>query len=117
MRASFYADKNLDLTTFKYEDLAKPEWKGKVRVRSGQHPYNVALTASYILHHGEADTKTWLEGVKANLRASPAAATAMSPATSWAASARSARQPVLCRPDAQQCRRPLSKKNGARRSR
>lgn len=66
-----YADKNLDLTSFKYEDLAKPEWKGKVCIRSGQHPYNVALTASYILHHGEADTKTWLEGVKANLARKP----------------------------------------------
>ena len=62
-----YADKDLDLSTFTYEDLAKPEWKGKVCIRSGQHPYNVALTASYLLHHGEADTKAWLEGVKANL--------------------------------------------------
>ncbi len=62
-----YADKDLDLSSFTYEDLAKPEWKGKVCIRSGQHPYNVALTASYLLHHGEADTKAWLEGVKANL--------------------------------------------------
>ena len=62
-----YADKDLDLSDFTYEDLAKPEWKGKVCIRSGQHPYNVALTASYLLHHGEADTKAWLEGVKANL--------------------------------------------------
>ena len=62
-----YADKDLDLTTFTYEDLAKPEWKGKVCIRSGQHPYNVALTASYLLHHGEEETKAWLEGVKANL--------------------------------------------------
>ncbi|MFC3567933.1 extracellular solute-binding protein [Paracoccus sp. TOH] len=62
-----YADKNLDLSSFTYEDLAKPEWKGKVCIRSGQHPYNVALTASYIVHHGEEAAKTWLEGVKANL--------------------------------------------------
>ena len=62
-----YADKDLDLTTFTYEDLAKPKWKGKVCIRSGQHPYNVALTASYLLHHGEEETKAWLEGVKANL--------------------------------------------------
>ena len=62
-----YVDKDLDLDSFTYEDLAKPEWQGKVCIRSGQHPYNVALTASYLLHHGEAETKAWLEGVKANL--------------------------------------------------
>ncbi|MDF3854115.1 Fe(3+) ABC transporter substrate-binding protein [Paracoccus pantotrophus] len=62
-----YADKDLDLASFTYEDLAKPEWQGKVCIRSGQHPYNVALTASYIVHHGEEAAKAWLEGVKANL--------------------------------------------------
>ncbi|MCW3173189.1 Fe(3+) ABC transporter substrate-binding protein [Shewanella subflava] len=54
-----------------YEDLAKPEYKGKICTRSGKHPYNVALVASMIAHHGEADTKTWLEGVKANLARKP----------------------------------------------
>ena len=64
---ALYAAKDLDLTSFHYEDLAKPEWKGKVCIRSGQHPYNVALTAAYITHHGAEETKAWLEGVKANL--------------------------------------------------
>lgn len=64
---ALYAAKELDLTSFKYEELANPEWKGKVCIRSGQHPYNVALTAAYITHHGAEDTKAWLEGVKANL--------------------------------------------------
>ena len=64
---ALYAAKELDLTSFKYEDLAKPEWKGKVCIRSGQHPYNIALTAAYITHHGAEETKAWLEGVKANL--------------------------------------------------
>ncbi|MBC9246884.1 Fe(3+) ABC transporter substrate-binding protein [Paracoccus sp. 11-3] len=64
---ALYAAKDLDLTSFTYEELANPEWKGKVCIRSGQHPYNVALTASYITHHGVDQTKTWLEGVKANL--------------------------------------------------
>jgi len=54
-----------------YEDLAKPEYKGKICTRSGKHPYNVALVASMIAHHGEADTKTWLEGVKSNLARKP----------------------------------------------
>jgi len=62
-----YAERNLDITTFNYEDLADPRWKGKICTRAGQHPYNTALIASYIAHHGEAAAETWLRGVKANL--------------------------------------------------
>jgi len=54
-----------------YEELADPKWKGKLCVRSGQHPYNVALLAAMIAHKGEAEAKTWLQGVKANLAAKP----------------------------------------------
>ncbi|OAN16602.1 iron ABC transporter substrate-binding protein [Photobacterium jeanii] len=56
---------------FDYADLAKPEWKGKICTRSGKHPYNVSLVSSMIAHHGEAEAKTWLEGVKANLARKP----------------------------------------------
>ena len=62
-----YADKDLDLTAFNYESLADPRWKGKVCIRSGQHPYNTALIAAYIAHHGEAKAEAWLRGIKANL--------------------------------------------------
>lgn len=57
--------------SFTYMDLAKPEWKGKIVTRSGKHPYNLSLIASMIAHHGRAETKTWLEGVKANLARKP----------------------------------------------
>ncbi|MCF1438373.1 MAG: extracellular solute-binding protein, partial [Shewanella sp.] len=53
------------------EDLAKPEFKGKICTRSGKHPYNIAMVASMIAHHGEADTKVWLEGLKGNLARRP----------------------------------------------
>jgi len=56
---------------FDYADLAKPEYKGKICTRSGKHPYNVSLISSMIAHKGEAATKTWLEGVKANLARKP----------------------------------------------
>jgi iron(III) transport system substrate-binding protein len=46
-------------------------WKGKICTRSGKHAYNLALFASMIAHHGEADTEKWLEGVKANLARKP----------------------------------------------
>lgn len=68
MRARLvYADKDLDLEGFHYEDLAKPEWKDRVCIRSGQHPYNTALIAHMIARHGEAATEAWLRGVKNNL--------------------------------------------------
>jgi iron(III) transport system substrate-binding protein len=54
-----------------YEDLADPKWKGKICMRSGTHDYNVALTAAVLAHHDAAYTKTWLEGVKANLARKP----------------------------------------------
>ena len=62
-----YADKDLDLESFTYEQLADPQWKGKVCIRSGQHPYNTSLIAAMIAHAGVEQTEQWLRGVKANL--------------------------------------------------
>ena len=62
-----YVEKDLKVDAFRYEDLADPKWKGKVCIRSGQHPYNTALVAAMIAHDGEAATEQWLRGVKANL--------------------------------------------------
>jgi len=62
-----YVAKELDLTTFTYEELADPKWKGKVCIRSGQHPYNTSMTAAMIAHNGLEATEAWLRGVKANL--------------------------------------------------
>lgn len=56
----------------RYEDLADPKWRGKVCIRSGQHPYNTALVAAMIAKTGEAQTEAWLRGVKANLARRPA---------------------------------------------
>lgn len=56
---------------FDYLDLAKPEYKGKVCVRSGKNAYNVSLFAAMIEHYGEANTKKFLEGLKANLAQKP----------------------------------------------
>jgi iron(III) transport system substrate-binding protein len=59
------------LDALTYEELADVKYKGKICTRSGKHPYNLGLVASMIAHHGEAETKTWLEGVKANLARKP----------------------------------------------
>lgn len=62
-----YAHPGLGLTSITYEQLADPKWQRKICSRAGQHPYNTALIAAYVAHHGEAAAETWLRGVKANL--------------------------------------------------
>jgi iron(III) transport system substrate-binding protein len=54
-----------------YEELADPKWAGKICIRSGQNAYNIALIASMITHHGEADAIKWLKGLKSNLARTP----------------------------------------------
>lgn len=54
-----------------YEELADPEWEGRICTRSGKHPYNIALISSMIAHHGAEEAEEWLEGVKNNLARKP----------------------------------------------
>ena len=54
-----------------YADLADPKFRGRICMRSGKHPYNVALIASVIAHEGEEEAEKWLRGVKANLARKP----------------------------------------------
>lgn len=62
-----YVAKDLDVNAITYEALADPKWKGKVCIRSGQHPYNTALIAAMIAHDGAEATEAWLRNVKNNL--------------------------------------------------
>jgi iron(III) transport system substrate-binding protein len=62
-----YVHKDLGLSSFTYEQLSDPAWKGKICTRAGQHPYNTALIAAYIAHHGEARAEAWLNGFKSGL--------------------------------------------------
>lgn len=62
-----YVTTELNIKSITYEDLADPKWKGKVCIRSGQHPYNTALIAAMIAHNGVEATETWLTKLKANL--------------------------------------------------
>ncbi|KGJ04653.1 iron(III) transport system substrate-binding protein [Paracoccus halophilus] len=62
-----YAARDLELQAITYEELADPKWKGRLCIRSGQHPYNTGLFSAYMAHHGAEATETWLQGVKANL--------------------------------------------------
>ncbi|BCV44000.1 Fe(3+) ABC transporter substrate-binding protein [Shewanella algae] len=71
VRNLYSSKERLGPLAINYEDLADARYKGKVCMRSGKHPYNIALVASMIAHHGEADAKSWLQGLKSNLARKP----------------------------------------------
>jgi iron(III) transport system substrate-binding protein len=54
-----------------YEDLAKPEWKGRLLIRSSSSSYNQSLAASIISAHGEEKAAAWAKGVASNLARPP----------------------------------------------
>lgn len=58
-------------TKLAFEDLTDAKWRGRICLRSAQHPYNVALFAALLDSMGEAKFKKWLIGLKANLAAKP----------------------------------------------
>ena len=53
------------------EDLANPEWKGRICTRKGSHVYNRSLLASIIAAHGEEKAETWTKAVVDNLARKP----------------------------------------------
>ncbi len=61
-----YAAKELELESITYEQLDDEAFRGKLCIRSGQHPYNTAMFAAYMAKYGEDATRSWLEGIKAN---------------------------------------------------
>ncbi|HSI40847.1 MAG TPA: extracellular solute-binding protein [Xanthobacteraceae bacterium] len=71
-RVAYVAKDRVKDAALTYEGLADPKWKGEICIRSGKHPYNTALIAAYIVHHGAAQAEEWLKGVKANLARKPA---------------------------------------------
>lgn len=66
-RVAYVSTELDDVTELTYEGFADPKWKGKVCIRSGQHPYNTALIAAMIAHDGAEATEQWLRDVKANM--------------------------------------------------
>ena len=58
-------------TVTSYEDLAKPEWKGKVLIRSSTNVYNQSLVGSIIHTHGLQQAEAWCAAVVANMARTP----------------------------------------------
>ena len=61
--------KSKELTT--YEDLANPEWKGRLVLRTSKKVYNQSLVAMLIKEHGENMTTEIVKGWVDNLAAPP----------------------------------------------
>jgi iron(III) transport system substrate-binding protein len=61
--------KPADLST--YEELAEPQWKGRLALRSSKKVYNQSLVAMLIKEHGEAKAAEIVGGWVRNLAAQP----------------------------------------------
>src|SRR6056297_1099891 len=70
-RIIFYAKDRVDNPPRTYEELAQPEWKGKVCIRSSSNIYNLSLLASIIETHGEDTATEWAAGMVENMARAP----------------------------------------------
>jgi iron(III) transport system substrate-binding protein len=55
----------------RYEDLAKPDFRGQILVRAAAHPYNTSLMASIMVANGEEAAEAWARGVAQNMARPP----------------------------------------------
>jgi len=70
-RIAYVSKERVSRESLTYSELADEKWRGKICLRSGQHPYNNALFAAMLAHLGEAEFRQWLIGLKANLTQKP----------------------------------------------
>jgi len=54
-----------------YAELADPEWRGRLCVRSSSNIYNVSLLAALVARWGEERAEDWARGVRANMARPP----------------------------------------------
>lgn len=54
-----------------YEDLASPQFKGEICMRSSSNIYNISLLSSIIAHRGEEKAESWANGMVANFKREP----------------------------------------------
>ena len=66
-----YVAKHKKIKSINYEDFVKDEFKGKVCMRSGFHPYNISLFASLMENNNQAWLKDFLIKLKSNLARKP----------------------------------------------
>ena len=66
-RVIYVSAERVAAKTMTYEELADPQWKGRVCIRSGQHPYNTSLFAAMIAKDGAPKPEAFLTALRANL--------------------------------------------------
>ena len=54
-----------------YEELADPQYRGMICMRSATNIYSLSLLASIIAHDGEEAARAWAQGVRDNLAREP----------------------------------------------
>lgn len=70
-RIIFYDKADVANPPASYADLAKPEYKGMICIRSSTNVYMQTLLASVVTHQGEAAAKDWATAVLANFARDP----------------------------------------------
>lgn len=54
-----------------YEQLADPQWKGRMLIRNSENIYNQSLLASLIAHNGSEGAEKWAKGMVSNFARTP----------------------------------------------
>lgn len=54
-----------------YADIIRPQWRGRVLVRSSENVYNQSLMAAMVAHLGEQKALAWAMGVVQNMARTP----------------------------------------------
>ena len=70
-RIIFYAKDRVGTPPQTYEELADPEWKGQICIRSSSNIYNQSLMASFIAADGPEAATDWAAGIVANMARAP----------------------------------------------
>ncbi len=70
-RILFYDKSSVSNPPQTYQDLAKPEYKGMVCIRSSSNVYTQNITAALIAHLGKDVIQSWAHGVVANFARDP----------------------------------------------
>lgn len=66
-----YVPKGTTDVPMNFEELSDSKWGDGICMRSGFHPYNVALVAAHLAHHGDKRTRSWVKGLSRNQARKP----------------------------------------------
>lgn len=70
-RILFYDKTDIENPPLTYQDLAKPEYAGKICIRSSSNVYTQNITAALVAHLGEDAVRDWAKAVVANFARDP----------------------------------------------